>query len=149
MKSLLLLSMVLLSTAVHSGVYKWVDKHGKTHYGDRPNSDAVQEIKINSTPATPQTTHGSTDNKQAIDRWLKARDVERQSKKKKEAELEKEKAIARKECVKLKRELADLERGGVTWYDLDETGKRRYYSDKEIASDIVKLKETVKQNCDG
>jgi hypothetical protein len=139
--------LACLSMSAYAEVYKWVDADGKVHYGDRPNSGSAQEIKIKPAPSVSGGSKHTIENQKAIDSWLKARGVERQNSKKKEAALKKEKAIQKRKCAKLKNELSDLERGGVVWYELDQAGKRRYYSEKEIASDIEDLKKIIKRNC--
>ena len=146
MKYTLILLTCLFNSA-YAEVYKWVDADGKVHYGDRPNSDSAREIKVKPAPSPSAGSNDTTRNQKAIDSWLKARDVERQQNKKKEAELKREKAIQKRKCAELKNELSDLEHGGVVWYDIDEKGKRNYYSDKEIASEIENRKKILKRNC--
>jgi len=146
MKYLMLLLLCIFS-ASHAGVYKWTDKNGKVHYGDRPNSNQATEVTIKPSSSPNGAPKETIDNQKAIDNWLKARDVDRQENKKKEAERAKEKAIQKQKCNELRTELADLEKGGVVWYDLDETGKRRFYSDKEIAQKIEAFRKTIKRNC--
>ena len=133
--------------SAYAGVYKWVDADGKVHYGDRPNSGSAKEIKVKPAPSPSTGSKHTIENQKAIDSWLKARDIERRNNKKREAALKKERAKQQRKCAKLKNELSDLERGGVVWYKLDETGKRHYYSEKEIASDIEDLKKIIKRNC--
>jgi hypothetical protein len=146
MKYLLFLLMCL-SVSAYAEVYKWVDADGKVHYGDRPNSGSAQEVKIESAPSPTGGSKDTLKNQKDIDSWLKARDAERRDNKKKQAALKKEQAMLKQKCVALKNELSDLEHGGVVWYELDQTGKRRYYSDKEIALEIEALKKTIKRNC--
>lgn len=146
MKAVLLL-LLCISAAAYAEVYKWVDKNGKVHYGDRPTSSQATEIKIKP-PSSPSGASKETrENQKAIDDWLNARDVDREENKKKEAILKQERAIQKQKCDELKIDLADMEKGGVVWYDLDETGKRRFYSDKEIALKIENLRKTIKRNC--
>jgi len=142
-----LILFTCLSVSAYAEVYKWVDADGKVHYGDRPNSSGAREIKVETAPSPSAGSKDTINNQKAIDSWLKAREVERQQNKKKQAELRKEQAVQKRQCAELRNELSDLERGGVVWYDLDETGKRRYYSDKEIAAEIVDRKKIFKQNC--
>lgn len=141
--------LLLMPALLSADVYKWTDANGKVHYGDRPGSHKAQELKIEPNPVSTGTTNTSSgdSNRESIDNWLKARDEERQIKKKQDAILKKEKALQKKECTRLQNELRDMQKGGVVWYDLDETGQRRYYSDKEIAQQVADLKETIRVNC--
>lgn len=59
-----LMMLLLLPSMVLGAVYKWVDKHGRVHYGDRPPVSAMPaslpEIQVISpapkTPAQPSAT---------------------------------------------------------------------------------------------
>lgn len=43
MRTLFLIVIILIAGSVHAeSLYRWVDKEGKVHYGDRPAEDAVQ-----------------------------------------------------------------------------------------------------------
>ena len=138
--------IIIFAFAAHAEVYKWTDKHGKVHYGDRPTQKQAEQINI-----TPGPTNGAPqetlNNQRAIDNWNKARDADRQIKKQKQAELAKQKASQKRKCNSLKADLSDMERGGIVWYDLDEKGQRRYYSDEEIKQQIATLRKTIKRNC--
>mgnify|MGYP001033212871 FL=1 len=57
MKARLFLLALLLVSAAHAQTYRWVDKAGKVHYGDRPPASAagsVQERKLGA-PAADKT----------------------------------------------------------------------------------------------
>lgn len=144
----ILLFMLWLPVIASAEVYKWTDAHGKTHYGDRPTANA-KPINIEAKPdsAGSNGKNSADDNRKSIDNWLKARDEERAIKKREDAILAKEKAAQRQKCAAMKNDLRDREQGGVVWYDLDEAGKRRYYSDKEIAAQIEDLKKLIRQQC--
>ncbi|MGL4447610.1 MAG: DUF4124 domain-containing protein [Shewanella sp.] len=46
MRSLTLISLLLLSTLAQATVYKWIDKDGKVHYSDEPHPNAqIVELK--------------------------------------------------------------------------------------------------------
>ncbi len=142
-----LLLFACLSATTHAQVYKWVDADGKVHYGDRPKTTGVEEIKIKPAPPAVSGPDVTKKNQRDIDNWLKARDVEREQDKRKQAAAKIERDKLMRKCAHVRNELRDMERGGVVWYDLDDTGKRRYYSDKEIAQEIVDLKKTIADNC--
>jgi hypothetical protein len=48
---LFLISLIILSNAtlLPAQVYKWVDNEGKTHYGDKPQSNAAETVHIKKT----------------------------------------------------------------------------------------------------
>lgn len=80
-------------------------------------------------------------------KWADARQKERAEKARKKAELKKQKAEKNKRCNKLKNDLADMERGGVSWYHLDAAGERQYYSDQEVEDQKNTLRQTIKKHC--
>ncbi|GEM_PF-87385 len=80
-------------------------------------------------------------------KWADARQKERAEKARKKAELKKRKAEKNRRCNKLKNDLADMERGGVSWYHLDAEGNRQYYSDQEVEAQKNTLRQTIKKHC--
>jgi glutaredoxin len=67
-KTILLMALLVVSSATMAEVYKWIDESGRVHYGDNPSSSA-QTTVVNSTitsydstpvdnnrPANPATT---------------------------------------------------------------------------------------------
>ena len=72
----LMLAFMLAPAAFATGVYKWVDENGKTHYGSqRPQDASAERLKLNvPTPATqPEDTE-----KEAADVELSDDDKARQ-----------------------------------------------------------------------
>lgn len=139
--------MLLLACQVYAEVYKWTDADGNVHYGDRPKAGNARELDIESQPSTPDGPDNANKNQQDIERWLKARDEERSIREQEEAALQQQKARQKQKCSRLRNELRDYEKGGVVWYEIDESGNRRYYSDADIAKEIADLKKTIKREC--
>ncbi len=55
----LVLTLIISSPALSSGIYKWVDENGKTHYGSqRPENAQVEKMKLHvpqpATQAAPE-----------------------------------------------------------------------------------------------
>lgn len=119
---LLLLAMGLLATAAPlqeltaSDIYKWIDAAGKTHYSQfpPPEGTAATEIQQASPPATDA---GAADTRlqqqvEAMDERLEAADEARA-----EAGVEAEIArITRENCETAKKNLAQLNQGGIKRY---------------------------------
>lgn len=56
MKARLFLLVTLLAAAAHAQTYRWVDKDGKVHYGDRPPATAGQvQQRTAGAPAADKT----------------------------------------------------------------------------------------------
>lgn len=143
-----LIICLLASCIASADIYKWTDEDGQVHYGEKPKERASEPMvmpKHYKKPLTPPPNENQR--LENIRKWTDARQKEREQEKLKNAELEKKKAEIDKRCNALKNELADMERGGVSWYRLDEAGQRQYYSDKEIANQENELRQTIKKNC--
>lgn len=75
MKPLLTILLLLFCAATQAGIYKWTDKHGVVHYGDKP-PDAAQEVpvgKVEAVELTPITIldDGTVrNNGQEDDSWM-------------------------------------------------------------------------------
>ena len=72
MKRLLTLAaLVLLATAVHAKIYKWVDENGSIHFSDKPYSQDAKEVKVKRTGIVVQKS-------ESVLKAEKAREEERQ-----------------------------------------------------------------------
>ena len=72
MKRLLsLAALVLLATAVHAKIYKWVDDNGSVHFSDKPYSQDAKEVKVQGTGISVQKSD-------SVLKAEKAREEERQ-----------------------------------------------------------------------
>ncbi len=145
MRNMLLILCLMLPTISGAEIYKWTDADGQVHYGEKPVGPQSREVRIDTAPgAAPPDQRRRLEN---IKRWNAARQRERQQAREREAKRKAEEARREKHCGKLRNQLADLERGGVNWYELDAQGERRYMSEQEVASRTVKLRQRVKQAC--
>lgn len=81
--SIVLLTLVW-STAVYSGLYRWVDEHGKVHYGDRipPAYSQNGHVKLHKNGLTKEKVESASARKKRIEDA--ARDKELQKKLKEE-----------------------------------------------------------------
>lgn len=61
MKARLVMLALMIAGVAHAQTYRWVDKDGKVHYGDRPPASAVgsvQERKLGATAADKTLPYG-------------------------------------------------------------------------------------------
>src|SRR5687768_6800087 len=57
MRFISFLAIAVLATAAQAAeVYKWTDKDGRVHYGDRPKSMEAQEVELRNTTPVPVNT---------------------------------------------------------------------------------------------
>jgi len=143
-----LIACLLAPGIASAEIYKWTDDAGRVHYDEKPKDRASEPMvmpKNYKKPATPPPDE--TQRFENIRKWTDARQKEREAEKLRQAELEEKRAKREKRCNKLKNDLADMERGGISWYRLDENGQRQYYSDDEIMKEKNDLENSIKKNC--
>jgi len=140
---LLILVTVWLPLNIHAEVYKWVDEHGFTHYGEKPPDANAQKIQIREI-----TVDESIEiHNQQREKLLRIYEEERNLKKEEKLKAEKLKAEKEQHCQNLENELIKYQQGGFVYYDLDEKGERKYLSEAELSAHISKLQKYYDKNC--
>lgn len=125
-----------------------MDENGQAHYGEQPGNPNAQEIRM------PESTNRDNASTEVNDRikdmqdWNNARQLEREQKKQREQEKQEKRRKTEEKCARLRVDLRDMEVGGLSWYDLDEKGERRYLDDKEVASRIVEMRKSIADHCE-
>lgn len=133
----------------HAEVYKWVDENGRVHFSDTPRDGVQQGIPVKShTPEQKKTQQEiEQQRREKTNKLLHALGEERRIKREKEAKAKQERQQRERECNSMRNDLADMERGGVVYYDLKENGKRDYWSDDKLKRRISELRETIANRC--
>ena len=146
----LLLTLIasLASPAFAAGIYKWVDKNGKTHFGDRPPADAVrsQKMKIRDTPQADRQVPGDNERHEKRKYLLQSLGEERAEKKQKAAEEKQRKKELARKCVRARHRLSLLKRSSYL-YDLDESGKKVIRSDEDRDKNIREFEKSISKQC--
>ena len=149
MKSVIVAMILAFPCVSLAEIYKWVDEKGQTHYGEKPQGKSSEQIHVPERESGTAQPHSDEQERlERIKKWVDARQKEREKAKQQQAELKEKRAEKKKQCDELRRELRDMELGGVQWYRLDEAGNRQFYSDEEIEARKVQMRETIKKNCD-
>jgi len=140
-KTTLLLPLLLsLTTPVIADVYKWVDKDGNVHFGDRPTEQGTAiVVKNNNTNSTIITAPKETNWQQSYQDQKKEKAI---LKAKKKDQKKKVKAV----CDYLKSKLAILTQSGRI-YTMSPEGEKTYKSDNEISKNKQELNKAIKNNC--
>ncbi len=145
--------ILLLFTPMHvtgGQIYKWVDKHGKVHYGDRPRSENSEEIKLKDNPRLESGTPGAgptdEERREKRRRLLDAFEQERRGKQATAAK----KAEARKELKKrceVARQGLQERKDAQYLYRYDDSGNRVVISNEEREKATADLKRTIEKRC--
>ena len=140
------LALLLFSSTLFSGIYRWTDADGKVHYGDRPADNAVP-LRLNTSPApTKPSRPAGIDRKQAQQRLLDLYQEEREEKKKLRREQKAERKARKRKCLEAKAEL-DKYQYARAIYRSTEGGEREYLPEAERTDYIQQLNGKVKKWC--
>ncbi len=146
---LVLLGMIILSSAAYAEIYKWVDANGKVYYSDKQSNNSAKKISIKEGSPTNASESLSAEERLAKQKkYLDYRQSEREEKKKLKETREQEKAKHNRYCIALQDELNSLTQEYAIWYDLDEdTGERHYLTDDELEQRIEDLRNDIQSDC--
>ncbi len=146
----LLCSLLLLGGSLaHADVYKWVDEHGRVHYGDRPASkQTADRIEINTdSDATVETDPGSdAERKLKQQRLLQLFAEKREQKKKAEIDKKNEKITRQNECNKLIAYEKQILNSGYL-YEEDERGNQTILTTEEFEQHLAETREHITAYC--
>lgn len=145
---LLMMSVITVPVAVgqaNAGIYKWTDKDGNVHFGDRPaDIDTATELHIKTNNSTG--IKNSSGNKKEREYLLKK--IEEDDKA--DAEKRKEKAANDKKrrslCNSYRSELQAYSQFGRV-FTVAPDGERTYLTDQQRAAKKNKLKKGVAKYC--
>ena len=142
---LLLALIFLASLSVQADVYRWVDKDGAIHFGDKPaNKQSAEKVEIKTNVGTNNQSQGNRLRKQQ--HLLSVMDEERKINEQKQAKEKKDKQVVISNCKSAQTTLNDYLRSGVL-FNVDESGNKTYLSDQQREEEIKKARETVKYWC--
>lgn len=146
----LVMALVLLSSPALGDVYKWVDKYGKTHFGDRPpDAKSAEKVKIKPPPTEAQRREAQARADELIKRQSKEAHVketlnaERQSAEHKQAMADNERS---QRCRAAQRNLQILGMGRPVYYT-NEDGEEVYVSDNEREMQKKEAQSDVDKYC--
>jgi len=141
-----LLTLLVLSPAVSvAEVYRWVDEDGRTHFGDRPPTQAAsQEVKVESAPA--RVDNSARDRQQKVNAFLEQKQQERDQQRAADAKAEKRAAKRAEQCTKLRARLKHMD-SVSTFYNLNEQGERVFVSESENTRIRERFRKKVEESC--
>ena len=107
-------------------------------------------MNLPSNSISPEKRKANQKRTQNLQKFLKALDEDKQAQEKLDQEEEgrlQQKRDDEKYCKELRNELRDIETGGIAWYELDDNGERKYFSDKKIEQRKLEMREKFKNEC--
>jgi hypothetical protein len=138
----LVLALIVAPVAAE-GVYKWVDAHGRTHFGSRPPPGQKTE-ELNSPAGTPGAAPAPGG--RSWQEQLELSNQRRQQVREKEQATAKTDHENQQRCLAARNALDSLERGGARYY-LNAQGEREYIDDVQRQSARDQAAQRVSTYC--
>ena len=131
------LSCLMYQAPSYSGVYKWKDKNGQSHYSDQPNGENAEQISILNNTTTKPRIVKKDENKNT-------KEAPAEAVKPKEEKIPT--AEKRKLCNEAKSDVASiLNRGRLR--EINAKGEYIYLSEKQRQQRISTAKKKQKKYC--
>ena len=142
---------VLFAAAAAAQQYKWVDQNGKVQYGDVP-PPGVKAQRLKPPPGAPSAPAAAAKKDEKGAKALspeaayRKRQEDAQKENEKAAQAEQEAAAKRENCVRAQESLRTLE-SGQRIARTDAKGERYYLEDAQIAQEITRARQMVRESC--
>ncbi|QJR14686.1 DUF4124 domain-containing protein [Usitatibacter palustris] len=146
------IALALAAPVAHSQVYKWTDKDGRVHYGEKPPEGvkatpvAVPSAPKGAAAATPAPDAAPPKTVSEQEAEFRKRQAKRDEAERSFKQREEEAAEREKICENARKRLEIL-RTPVPVYTKDEQGNRSYLDEGGRASEIAKEEKREKENC--
>ncbi len=148
MRWLLVAMMLATSTADAAGIYRWTDAAGNVVFGDSPPQQAVGTATLVPSVAPTRPDAALVDRLDAQQRYLRAREVERQQATEAHAAAAKQAGERKAACLQALAQLQQL-RDARQAYRRDKQGNRTYLSDAERSRATDARAAQLQRNCPG
>lgn len=156
-KALALAAMLVFSAGAVAQQYKWVDKSGRTQYGDAPPPGVkATPLRAPAGPAAPPAATPSDGNSSAAksgpltpaeqEAAFRKRKLEAQKEQEKQAATAKEAAEKKENCARAQEYLRTLD-SGQRISRADAKGERYYLEDAQIAQEKIQARQAVQSWC--
>lgn len=159
---LLITLFTLLGPFAFADIYKWVDKDGKVHFGDKPPQGMESErMQVEPSAVPVQPDEGELRRRRLLEQAEKdaARRIEAQRARAAAEQAEKEEHLAQEQrCLEARKQLAVLQEQLPVYRDeegkfrakwLHDTyqGERKYLDDAIRTSEIKRARQKIATNC--
>ena len=142
----LLLSIFIPVQTLHAEIYKWIDKNGNVHFGDKPDEDAdnVESVEIRqSTPRSDPVLERRLDEQNKV---LKVLEEDREEREADREKADKEREVRKKKCDWARDYKRRLDSAGPI-YKLDKEGNRVYFNEEENKAERRKVEDLLRKWC--
>jgi hypothetical protein len=145
----ILLATLIWSVGINSGVYKWVDEAGRTHYTDVPPDRSAKQMDLPNGPNEAALQNSREEAKRLLELDRRKQQIRQRAKAREESEAlvrRREAAALQRHCMNARNDLMALtQRAPVYW--TNERGERVFVEDHERPERIAELKRIIKRDC--
>ena len=144
--STVILGLLLVFTGQSfAEVYKWVDEHGRIHYGDKSMSDEAEKVTIKkASTIDPPALEREEKRRKLLDIYQEGRT---QNKRDRQARIERRKQ-RQANCDRAREKLEKMRRASYLYKDGNGPDTRKILTDSERGQAESELEQTVKKWCD-
>ena len=143
------MALVLASGSAQCAIYKWVDKDGKTHFGDSAPDTGAQAINPKKGPPDQEILDAKKRLEGTLQR-LKRKDDIRQERREKDrqrkAAAEQQEARNKSRCRLLHQNLHVLLLQRPV-YNVNEKGERIYMNDETRKEEVIRVRKMIANYC--
>ncbi|MFK7794050.1 MAG: DUF4124 domain-containing protein [Gammaproteobacteria bacterium] len=130
-------------------VYKTYDENGRVQFSQFPPYKDAEKVKLknsatNSSSVNKSSTASLQERQSKYSDYLQSERLERKEKREK---VKQKRADLISKCNSAGAELADMNQGGILYYDLDEDGERVYIDESRVESKKNRLRLYLEKNC--
>ncbi len=145
----LMLTLLSAPVATTQEIYRWVDEHGRVHYGDRAPDAApgAEPIRVKPARPAPSPAPEASARRERERRLLDALSAERAERRAALDKAEREAAELQRRCARARQRLAAYERANLL-YRQGKDGTREYLHDREREQVLAGLKNGIREFCD-
>jgi hypothetical protein len=152
-KTFLFLACVALAGSAFAQQYKWVDQNGKVQYGDAP-PPGVKAAPLRAPPgpaavsSAPSGTAAKKDKPLSPEEAFQQRQKEAKDKEEKSAKERADASAKKENCARAQDQLRTLQ-SGQRIARVDAKGERVFLDDAQVAQEVAKAQQSVREACTG
>lgn len=147
MKNIYLALLLLIPFPAQAEIYKWTDEQGNIHYGDKPLTHNVEQLKIDSSPSPSKQNDSEKESRDEMrQRVTDSLETDRLAKKEAREKKQAERNERRRECNRLRDIQKRYKRAGRL-YNLDKKGERVTLSAEQRQKSERRLQQRINKAC--
>ncbi|HEX7028942.1 MAG TPA: DUF4124 domain-containing protein [Gammaproteobacteria bacterium] len=144
-RATVILILAFGSTPGQAEIYKWVDEHGRIHYGDKPSENA-ETINVKEETVSTENSDNDVARREYRQRVLKSMQHERERQEEQRAQARAAEQEAKQRCAEARRRLSGITNAGFL-YQENAQGERVIFTDEQRAQATAQAQAAVKRYC--